>query len=297
MDQVIRRKFKLFTLKLLTLIIVISLFTSANADTSTPTSNNGKPPLTLGYFPLITTVALFKRFAPLRDYLSSALERPVILETAKDFPTFVQRTDERKYDIVVTAPHFTVRAADSGKYVVRATLTSDVQQLIVVREDSTIKSLSDLAGQKVATPPRSALITMMGMQYLSDAGLNQDNIPTYITFKSHNAANEAVIGNEAVAAIASSNIIKKALEQGQPLRVFSKGLQLPNMATLVASDLNDTIGNQIVAALVNMNNTEQGRQVLRQISFPGYRAIEAKEYEPARPYMERAGNNSQAENH
>lgn len=241
-------------------------------------------PLKLGFFPIITTVALFKRFSPLRDYLASQLERPVVLETAKDFPTFTKRTAERHYDILVTAPHFAVRASDSGLYTLRATLTEDVQQLIIVRHDSSIQRLEELTGATVATPPKGALITMMGIAHLENAGLVGPRSVNYHAFLSHNAANEAVIGAQATAAVASSNVVSKAQQRGAPLRVISKGLSLPNMATMIATDLPTTLADQVEQALLQMPNTDAGRQALKQMGFPGYRSVRAVDYQPARPY-------------
>jgi phosphonate transport system substrate-binding protein len=213
------------------------------------------------------------------------------MQTAKDFPTFLKRTDGRSYDIVVTAPHFAVRASDSGKYVVRATLVKDVQQLFVVRKDSPVKTIQQLAGKAIATPPKSALMTMMGKRYLKDAGLTGNKQPAYRSFTSHNAANQAVLGKEMDAAIASSNIIKKAIQRGEQLRILEGGNKLPNMALLVASDLDGQLGEQVQEILVGMKKSEKGKQVLKQVSFPGYRAVTARDYEPARPYMEQAAAN------
>jgi phosphonate transport system substrate-binding protein len=246
-----------------------------------------KPPLTLGFFPIISTVALYKRFAPLRDYLSEQLQRPVDLKTAKDFPTFLQRTDARDYDIVVTAPHFAVRAADSGKYRIRAALLGDVYQLLVVRKDSPITEPEQLAGKRVATPPRGALMTMIGMRYFEKIGLTGTRLPIYHAYTSHNAANEALLAKEADAVIASSNVIRKAMGKGASFRTIHRSFKLPNMATLIASDLDADLSNRIVRILVTMRDSEKGKQTLKKIGFPGYRAVQsAAEYEPVRPYMQ-----------
>jgi len=244
-------------------------------------------PLLLGFFPLVSTVALFKRFSPLKNYLAEQLGREVVLETARDFPTFARRTAERRYDIVITAPHFAIRAADSGHYRIRAAVSKNVQQLLVVREDSPLRRPEQLAGQHIATPPAGALMTMMGMDYLQQLGLSGPQQPVYRHFLSHNAANEAVIGGQADAAIASSNVISKAQQRGAPLRIIGRGLQLPNMPTLVASDLPAELADRIEAILVGMRNDEGGRHVLARIGFPGYRAVRLVDYEPARPYAYR----------
>jgi len=273
-------------MKLISLCLLLCFSVNSYAETKS-TSTAGKS-LTLGFFPIISTVALYKRFAPLRDYLSETMGREVKLLTAKNFPTFTKRTAERAYDIVITAPHFAVSAADSGKYKIRATLIKDVQQLIVVKNDSSITGQNQLAGKKIATPPGRALMTMMGKNFLQEAGLVGENAPVYRAFTSHNAANQALLGNEVDAAIGSSNIIKKAIKHGEPLKIIGRGLKLPNMATLVASDMDAVIGAQLVQALTDMNKSEKGKSVLARIKFPGYRAVSAKDYEPARPYMEQA---------
>lgn len=154
---------------LLTALSMTSPVYGAGGDAQTAMAEGT---LTLGYFPIISTVALFKRFGPLRDYLSESLGQPIILKTAKDFPTFLERTDDRAYDIVVTAPHYAVKASDSGRYRIRSTVVEDVQQLVVVRADSPISDITDLAGKRVSTPPRHALITMMGVQLMIDSGLS-----------------------------------------------------------------------------------------------------------------------------
>lgn len=262
------------------------LLMTSTTRAALPASN---APISLGFFPIISTVALYKRFAPLRDYLAQQLNRPVNLETAKDFPTFLRRTDKREYDIVVTAPHFAVRAADSGKYRIRAALLGKVYQLLVVRKDSPIRAVDQLAGRPIATPPNDALMTMIGKRLLASDGLTGKRSPVFRAYVSHNAANQALLGGEVDAAIASSNVIKKAMGKGVRFRILKRSFQLPNMATLIATDVDPALAKRIVNILVNMKKTAEGRAVLKKIRFPGYRRVKsAAEYESVRPYMEQA---------
>lgn len=271
-------------MKLISFLLILCFSLNTHADIEP--NKHEESSLTLGFFPIISTVALYKRFSPLRDYLAVSLGREVTLQTAKDFPTFAKRTAERQYDMVITAPHFAVAASDSGKYRIRATLVKDVQQLIVVRKDSPVTDINQLAGKNIATPPERALMTMMGKQFLLDAGLAGDKSPVYRAYTSHNAANQALLGKEVDAVIASTNIIKKAIKRGDPLKIISHGLKLPNMALLVATDKDVMIGDQIVKVLTEMTKSEKGIHVLQRIDFPGYRAVSAKDYEPLRPYLE-----------
>ena len=269
-------------------LLACLLFTLSSVVTAAPEPVETRSSVKFGFFPIISTVALFKRFSPLRDYLSDTLGLKVELETAKNFPTFYQRTNQGEFDLVITAPHFAVRAADSGRYEIVATLVKPVQQVFVVHKNSKFKSIEDFAGKKIATPPASALMTMMGKAFLRQHGLDNNKKPTFQAYTSHNAANEALLAGEVVAAIASTNVVNKAIKQGEPLRIIARGLRLPNMATLVASDLNDDLKKKIRDAFIGMNDTEQGQQVLKKIGLPGYKPATNKDYEPARPYMELA---------
>ncbi len=271
------------------LCLFVLIFYSSSVLSSDVKAAEGIPSqnekITLGFFPIISTVALYKRFGPLAKYLSDELGKPVQLKTAKNFPTFVKRTSQRAYDIVITAPHFAVKANDSKQYQITSTLLSKVQQLVVVHKDSPINSIEELAGVEVATPPVKALMTKMGKDMFNKAGMIGERSPIYTAFTSHNAANKSVTDGRIKAAIASSNIVNKAMKKGAPLKVIGKGLQFPNMATLIASDIDKETTMSVVDALIKMKNSEKGRATLKKIGFPGYRKVDASDYEVVRPYL------------
>lgn len=261
------------------LLGMLAVVTSAWAD---------EPPESwrLGVFPIVTPVTLFKRFAALRDYLAERLDHPLELETARDFPTFVRRTTQRRYHLLITAPHFAVRAVDEGHYRIVASLKQALRGLYVVRTDSPIERLQQLAGRALATPPPQALITAAGRLDLEqEVGLRGERAPRYLTFRSHNAAYQAVLGGQAEAAVVSANAVRAALARGTPLRVIGQTRPLPNMAFLVARSLGEATARRVVAALVALEDTDDGRRVLRRLGFPGYRPADIEDYEVLRPYL------------
>lgn len=245
--------------------------------------DNSKP-LVMGVFPIVSSGALFKRFAPLKDYLATQLGRKLILETAKDFPTFVSRTAEHRYDIVITAPHFSLLAADSGDYQIVARPKSDLESLLVVPKSSAITNVRQLSGKEIATPPAPALTTRSGKDYLAKMGLSGSHAPVYRAYKTHNAAYEAALANDAAAAIVSSNALSKALEKGISLRIIDKLPPLPAMPTLVATSLGAKFSSDVERVLVSMQDTEAGQKVLKKIGFPGFLSAREGDYLAVRPY-------------
>ena len=243
-----------------------------------------RKPLVMGVFPIVSGVALFKRFAPLKDYLAQELGRELVLETAKDFPSFVKRTAERHYDIVITAPHFSLLATDSGDYQIVARPERDLVTLIVVAKSSHINNISELSQKIIATPPNPALTTRSGKDYLISKGLTGANSPIFRAYQSHNAAYQAPLANEASAALVSINAVNKALDRGIPLRIIDKLPPIPAMPILVATNLDMTLANDVERILVGMKNTQAGIITLGKVGFPGYMSSRVKDYLPVRPY-------------
>ena len=72
-------------------------------------------------------------------------------------------------------------------------------------------------------------------------------------------------------------------------RILSHSPELPNIAVLVASDIDPVLGDRVVQALLQINTTARGREVCQHTRFKGYRVVKrANEYESMRPYTEQA---------
>lgn len=250
----------------------------------------GYPPitsdnLTFGFLPMESPVSLFKRFAPLREYLSTQIQKEIRLETAKDFPSFVQRTAERHYDIVFTAPHMALLALDSDKYQMVATFTQPLTSVIVVKAGSDIQDISALQGKNIATPPKQAIVTMVGMNYLTRMGMRAVN---YKMYQTHNAAYSAVLGGETDAALIANFIARKAIANNVPLKIIGQSESFPGVGILVARDLPELLKQDIKNAILGMKELPNGKKILEKISQPGYGAVQLSEFEALRPFVQAA---------
>lgn len=237
-----------------------------------------------GMLPSESAITMFKRFAPLRDYLGVKLNRKVLLETAKDYNEFASRTDERRYDIISTAPHMALRALDSGIYELAATFVKPLRAVVIVAQDSPAQTLKDLIGQTIATPPENAIITMVGKQYLRQQS-SQDNDYRFVSYRTHNAAWNAALGGETGAAIIANFIYLKAKKQNKPMRLLAESESFPSMGILVASDLPDDIKALVKKTFISMKDEADGRVLLKTISQPGYGEASAAGFETLRPFI------------
>lgn len=266
-------------------ILLLCVMAPVRAGPSTVAAQTGEQHLTFGFLPVESPVALFRRFAPLRDYLAMQIDRPIRMETAKSFAEFVRRTDQRRYDIVFTAPHMALHALDGNQYEVAATFSEPLRSVVVVRNDSAINDLQALKGKIIATPPPRAIVTMVGVGFLTDKGLNKVRYQHHHT---HNAAYSAVLGKEADAAIIANFIAMKAIANNLPLKVVARSDPFPGIGILVAVDLPDSLKQHIRKAMWGMAELPLGKKILKSIAQPGYTRAEKAQFEILRPYVKAA---------
>lgn len=270
---------------LLSSFLCVSLAFGA-ASESSPSPASDTRPLILGILPFISPIALFKRYAPLRDYLTQQTGRPVLLETARNYPEFVRRTAKRRYDIVVTAPHFVISALRDGAYKLQATYTQRLSAVILVSAHGDIRDPAELAGLHVATPPRQAIVTLIGSDLIEHA-TRSGAAPEFRAYQSHNAAYSAVAAGEVSAAVVTVSVVDPHTLAKDGLRELTRSESFPAMGILMASDLSPTLREQLTAALVGMTDNAAGRSALERISWSGCRRAGDHDFEAMRPYVGR----------
>lgn len=272
-------------MKIINTIVVVACLLNFQSSAFAETIQNKKT-LIFGLLPSESAVAKFKRYAPLREYLSRKLHYKIRLETARDFAEFIRRTRARRYDLLETAPHLVPAALDSKIYNVITTITQPLSAQVVVLKNSPYTQLQQLANKVIATPSEKAIITKIGKNSIRHAFQNNEvNLPVYQVYRTHNAAYQAVLGLKANAAIISVNIYNKAINKHEPLRSIGQSQEIPNMSILVASDLGEALQSRFQQQLVDMKNNSEGRRVLQKISYPGYRKTNASEFNSLRKFL------------
>lgn len=267
------------------ILVLCGIASAALADPGANVKNKAnsvKDFLIFGFLPMESPVSLFRRFAPLRDYLTTQIETEIRLETAKDFPSFTRRTLDRNYDIVFTAPHMALQALDSKHYEVAATFVKPLKAVVVALNKSPLQKLSDLEGKTIATPPEQAIVTMVGKKFLTK---NLINAARYAIYRTHNAAYSAVLAGEVDAAIISNFIAKKAISKNQPLKIVASSEPFPGIGILVARDLPEMTKSHIKKALWSMNELPAGIKILKTIAQPGYKQASNSSFDVLRPFV------------
>ncbi len=242
-----------------------------------------QPPayLTFGFLPIVSPERLVKRFAPLTAYLSRELGIKIRMETAPDFLTFVRRThDEKRYDILFTAPHLYYLAhRDHGYHAVARVDRPGMQAVIVAPRTHGITTVEDLRGKRLATTDPLALATVLVRARLREAGIDPDRDLTLIPTPSHNASLLSTYQGVTDAAALILPLFRRASPDiRKPMRIVAKTRMAPHMPIAVAPWIDAATANRIEQALITLNRSTEGRTLLSHLDWPGFVPAREEEY-------------------
>jgi phosphonate transport system substrate-binding protein len=246
-------------------------------------------PLTMGVFPRRNAAETTRMFTPMAEYLGEQLGRKVNLVTSRDFDSFWRGVMERRYDVVHYNQYHYIRSAQTYQVIthIEEFGKSTIAGAVYVRKDSGIKDLAHLRGRTVLFGGgEDAMISYITNRYLmQQAGLKKDdfkslfavNPPNSILALHHRQADAAGAGD----GVLELPVVKNAVNTGEltALAVSAPLLQLP-MA--VKRDMPDKLRAAIQSALLNLKDSEAGKQALKSANLTGMGKAEDKDYEPHR---------------
>jgi len=121
-----------------------------------------KTPLRFGSVAQDTPAVMYKRLGPLKTYLSETLNRPVELHLSSNMGDAINAVAANEVDVTYLTPVAYLRAHEKGNSQLIAKMVtnkhSSFQLMIVVRNDSPIKKVEQLAGKSFAFGDKKALL-------------------------------------------------------------------------------------------------------------------------------------------
>lgn len=247
-------------------------------------------PLRLGLFPNLTARVLLEAYQPLADHLTRVLKRPVYLETAPDFPSFVSRTREGRYDLLLTAPHLAYLAQAETGYRPLLTYKKPVQGLLVVRKDSPYRSLAELKGKTIAMADPLAIVVMMMETELEKAGLQDGRDYKRIEAESHNNAVLLVVQGKAEAGVLGVLPYQRLPDETRrAVRVLATTRPVLGQVYLTRPGMQDAEVRALRAALEGFAATPAGQAFFAKGDLGGLEPVTPQELKRYQPFGEEAG--------
>lgn len=225
--------------------------------------------LKFGFTPVLSEAEM--RVEPLITYLSNAIGRKVSLYIAKDYGDLRTQMESGQVDVGSFSPFAYVDAQRGGKIQIIAQSILDhsatYRGLIIARKDSGLRTVGDLEGKRFAfVDPKSASGYVYPRAMLVEKGATPERYFKETIFAGGH--------DKVIAAVLEGRVDAGAIYDGALGVAKAKGMVTDNLFTLSSTDpiphdaiavrlgMDEVLVTRIQAALVDLDKSEAGRQVI-----------------------------------
>lgn len=279
-------------IRLLLLLITVSLLCACNnndAESYQPefsaTSDSLSNVYIFGVHPQRNPKKLKEVFGPLVDYLNRHVtDAQLIFEASRNFAAYDKKQASRQFDFALPNPYGTVKGLESGYNVFgKMGNEGDLRGLIVVRQDSKIKSVADLKGKTLSFPGPTALAaTILPRYFLFTQGLNvkKDFESIYVGSMESSLTNVLRGNVDAGTAYppAWRDYNRTHAESAAKLKIMWQTEAMPDNSLMARDDVPQSLVNEVARALFNMHNTKDGQAVLAKMDLNKFKPASNKDY-------------------
>jgi phosphonate transport system substrate-binding protein len=207
-----------------------------------------------------TPAAMHQRLIPLTDYLKEATGRNVVLALSPDMPAAIKALSNGDVELAYLTPVAYLNARKTGGAILIAKAVTNNQSYfrleIVVREDSPIKSVADLAGKSFAFGDPAALLQNATVV---NAGMPLESLGKRAYLGHYDNIARGVLNRDYDAGIVTDSKARKWNKNG--LRVIYSSEQLPPYNIAAKGNIDDVLYLKLQAALLKLDrrNPNHGR--------------------------------------
>ncbi|MEW6119325.1 MAG: phosphate/phosphite/phosphonate ABC transporter substrate-binding protein [Pseudomonadota bacterium] len=242
-------------------------------------------PLSFGVFPNLSARQVIEIYQPLARTLEKRLQRRVVVYSARDFRTFVERTRKGQYDILLTAPHLAWLARQDAGYRPLLKYATPTHGLLVVRADSPYRAPEDLQDRTLARADALAVTVLATQAELAAHGLRAGADYRLLDAGTHNNAVMQVIGGRADAAALGLHPYRLLPpDQRNQLRVLLESPSVSSLMVLTHPRLRDDEALAIRKALQIFEASSEGQAFMKRGGYGGFAPVDGSELRAFRPY-------------
>ena len=240
--------------------------------------------LVLGSVAMDIPAVMHARLRPLTTYLSKELGVAVNLKLSPNMGAAINEAANAKVDLAYLTPVAYLKAHDKGNAkIIAKTVTngkSSFQLMIVVKEDSPIKTIEDLAGKSFAFGDPKALLQRA---VVVNSGIELEQFKDY-KFIGHydNIARAVAIGDFDAGILKDTTAFKW---QNKGLRILYRSPDLPPYNIAVTSRVSDDMANKLKNAFLKLDGkTPEHLQVIKALDkkYDGFADTSDAEYDIVR---------------
>ncbi|MBW6521256.1 MAG: phosphate/phosphite/phosphonate ABC transporter substrate-binding protein [Desulfoarculaceae bacterium] len=246
--------------------------------------------LVFGVFPYLSANQMMEQLSPLCKRIEEALGRKVILVSAPNFLSYVERTARGEYDLVLTAAHMGHLAEKLNGWQRIVQSGQKTATVLLVRTESSIRRLEDLRGKKMAVGNRLSITYLLAEKALAEAGIimGQDmEVIETATFS--NVVQSVFLGEADVGATPTllwDNWENVNAEQHQQLReIFRAQPATPSFLVMASPRTDQATIRSLIDSLLSFAEVLEGKIFFQKSQFESFQPLDDATIESAAPFV------------
>ncbi len=243
-----------------------------------------EPEVLFGSVAMDIPAVMHKRLSPLTKYLSANLGRQVTLKLSPNMGAAIKEAAEGSVDISYLTPVAYIKAHKmGGAKIVAKTVTkgkASFQLMIVVKEDSPIKSVEELVGRTFAFGDKRALLQRASVV---GSGIKMEQFSSYQFLGHYDNIARAVLYGDFDAGILKDTMAFKW--EGKGLRILYSSPQLPPYNIVVSKNVDDKLLKELRKAFLDLDGKNpEHLKIIKALDkkYDGFAATSDAEYDVVR---------------
>jgi len=244
----------------------------------------GGPAIHLGSVAEDIPAAMHQRLTPLASYLEAKIGRPVILSLSTDMPGAIEALSKGTVELAYLTPVAYLKARKRGDVMLLAKVVTHHQPYfnleIVVRDDSPIKNVSDLAGKKFAFGDAAALLQRA---VVANSGIPLERLGSIAYLGHYDNIVRGVLNRDYDAGIVTDSKARAWSHKG--LRVIYQSPDLPPYNLAATAGMDHALFLKLQQALLSLDaSNPTHRKVLDALGadYDGFAPANDAEYDIVR---------------
>ena len=229
-----------------------------------------------------------KRLLPLTKYLSDSLGKPVVLKLSPNMPAAISEISKGTVELSYLTPVAYIRSHQKGNtQLIAKTVTKNkasFQLMIVVRDDSPIKTVADLEGKAFAFGDKAALLQRA---VVVGAEMPLEKLGRYEFIGHYDNIVRAVLNKDFDAGILKDTMAYKW--EGKGIRILYASPELPPYNIAASKNISKPMLEKLQKAFLDLNtNNPDHFPVIKALDkkYDGFAPTSDAEYDIVRKLIE-----------
>ena len=219
-------------------------------------------------------------YKSLADYLGRVLNKTVRIESVKSYDQYMKKVAAKRFAFIFAPPSMVIQGNKSAGYVPVAKFPGLIAASFIAMSKSGIAFPEDMKDKRVGFYEKNAMVTQLGMAYLSGEGINPATYFKSVTYyMDFNDVLTAMQHNLIDVGVCNSTLFNAWSSRGNDLNLIAQGKGVPHLTFALRGDFPESVKATITKAILEAHKDVDGRAFLDYAKFPSFEPAQLSDYE------------------